>query len=84
MLKIDGALIRGIATDKVAHTMVSAIDEIGHSMGLLTVAEMVDSAEVLKALRSIGVDYAQGYLIAKPAPLFSPALASVLPRVAGI
>lgn len=82
-LKIDGALVRDVAKDPVVHTMVSAIREIGRSMNLEVVGEMVDSAEVLEKLRSIGVDFAQGYLIAKPAPLFQPEPVSIRSRVAG-
>jgi EAL domain-containing protein (putative c-di-GMP-specific phosphodiesterase class I) len=45
---------------------VKSINEIGHVMGLETVAEFVESEEVLDKLREIGVDYAQGYSLGKP------------------
>jgi EAL domain-containing protein (putative c-di-GMP-specific phosphodiesterase class I) len=47
--------------------MVEAINSIGHVMGKQTVAESVESVEILDLLRAIGVDYAQGYGIARPA-----------------
>lgn len=68
-LKIDGGFFRELATDPVNRAMVSAMNEIGHVMGLQTIAEFVDSEAALEQLRLIGVDFAQGYLIAKPVPL---------------
>jgi EAL domain-containing protein (putative c-di-GMP-specific phosphodiesterase class I) len=51
--------------------MVEAIHRIGHIMGKKTIAESVENRDALKALRAIGVDYAQGFAIAVPAP-FGP------------
>jgi len=68
-LKIDSSLVREIKTDPVSLSIVSGINQIAHTMGLRTVAEYVDDPEVLKALRDIGIDYAQGYLISRPQPL---------------
>lgn len=68
-LKIDGSFVRDMATDPVNRAMVFSINEIGHVMGLQTIAEFVDSEAALEQLRLIGVDFAQGYLIAKPVPL---------------
>ena len=67
-LKIDGAFVKDMATDPIDAAMVEAINRIGHVMGKRTIAEFVESEDVLAALRRIGVDYAQGYGIAKPAP----------------
>lgn len=69
ILKIDGSFVRNIATDRVDRAMVASINEVGHVMGLRTVAEFVESVEVLEELRRIGVDLAQGYGLARPAPL---------------
>ena len=52
--------------------MVEAINRIGHLMGKLTIAESVESAATLEALRAIGVDYAQGFGIAAPALFGEP------------
>jgi diguanylate cyclase (GGDEF)-like protein/PAS domain S-box-containing protein len=65
-LKIDGQFIQNVTTDHVDRSMVEAITQIGHAMGLKTVAERVESAEVLSCLAEIGVEYAQGIYIAAP------------------
>lgn len=65
-LKIDGSFVRKIETDSIAQTMVSAINQVGHAMGLHTVAEYVENEAILLRLRELGVDYAQGYCLAKP------------------
>ena len=49
--------------------MVKSINDVGHAMGLKTVAEYVENDEILAALKSLGVDAFQGYGIARPAPL---------------
>ena len=49
--------------------LVESIHQIGHVMGIRTIAESVENRETLEALREIGVDYAQGYAIAAPVPL---------------
>jgi len=68
-LKIDGNLIKEIDSDSLSRRMVAAINDIGHAMGIRTVAELVDNAAVLKVARDIGLDFAQGYLIEEPIPL---------------
>ena len=68
-LKIDGALVKGIVQDPVAESMVAAVNQVGHVMGIKTVAEYVDNDEIKEKLRMIGVDYAQGFGIQKPLPL---------------
>ena len=67
-LKIDGSFVKDMLQDPVNHAMVEAIHRIGHIMGKKTIAESVESRDTLKALRAIGVDYAQGFGIASPAP----------------
>ncbi|HIL91679.1 MAG TPA: EAL domain-containing protein [Cycloclasticus sp.] len=70
-LKIDGTFVRDIAKDPIDLAMTRSINDIGHVMGMQTVAEFVEDAEILQLLKEIGVDYAQGYHIAKPEPLES-------------
>src|SRR5215467_2533372 len=65
-LKIDGVFIRDIAHDPVDRAMVEAINNVGHIMGITTIAECVETAETLAVLRDIGVDYAQDFGIARP------------------
>ncbi len=67
-LKIDGSFIRDIADDPVDYAMVKAIHDIGRLMGIKTVAEFVENDRILAALRRIGVDFGQGYGLAKPEP----------------
>jgi EAL domain-containing protein (putative c-di-GMP-specific phosphodiesterase class I) len=68
-LKIDGAFVKDIATDVVDRAMVAAICEIGHVMGLKTIAEFVENDAIIAVLKELGVDYAQGYGVARPQPL---------------
>ena len=68
-LKIDGAFVQDMAHDTLDYSMVEAINRIGHKVGLETVAEYVETAEVLACLRKIGIDYAQGDYLHKPEPL---------------
>ncbi|MFL6620397.1 MAG: EAL domain-containing protein [Povalibacter sp.] len=65
-LKIDGQFIQNVTTDRVDRCMVEAITQIGHAMGIKTIAERVESAEVLACLADIGVEYAQGIYVAIP------------------
>jgi EAL domain-containing protein (putative c-di-GMP-specific phosphodiesterase class I) len=67
-LKIDGQFIQNVTRDHVDRSMVEAIAQIGRAMGIRTVAERVDSEEVYRALASLGIQYAQGFLIAPPEP----------------
>ena len=68
-LKIDGTFVRDISTDEVDRVMVEAINKVGHVMGLQTIAEHVESQEILDLLKAIDVDYAQGYHLGIPEPL---------------
>lgn len=68
-LKIDGAFVRNMRDDATDRAMVEAINNIGHVMGLRTVAEYVEDAATAELLLGMGVDYAQGYAIHRPEPL---------------
>ena len=65
-LKIDGSFVKEMLQNPNDYAMVKSMNDIGHSLGLRTVAEYVESPEILEALREIGVDYAQGYAVHKP------------------
>ncbi|HSN71054.1 MAG TPA: GGDEF domain-containing phosphodiesterase, partial [Steroidobacteraceae bacterium] len=67
-LKIDGQFIQNVTRDPIDRSMVEAIAQIGRAMGIRTIAERVDSEDVYQALADIGIQYAQGYLIAAPEP----------------
>ncbi len=68
-LKIDGSFVQNLLNDPIDLGIVEACNKIGHAAGLKTIAEFVENDEVKEKLRDIGVDYAQGYGIAKPKPL---------------
>ena len=68
-LKIDGAFVRDITADAIDLAMVKSINEVAHVMGKQTIAEFVETDAILKRLKSIGVDFAQGYAVARPEPL---------------
>ena len=68
-LKIDGHFVREATDDAVICAMLEAINKVGHVMGLKTVAEYVESKAILDKVRSLGIDYAQGFEIAVPQSL---------------
>lgn len=68
-LKIDGSFVKDMLVNPGDYAMVKSMNDIGHSLGLRTVAEYVESPLILDALRELGVDYAQGYAIHKPCRL---------------
>lgn len=68
-VKIDGSFVKGIIDDPVSESMVLAITQVGHAMGLKIIAEYVENARIERRLRELGVDYAQGYAIERPIPL---------------
>jgi len=67
-LKIDGGFVKNMADDPIDRAMVEAINSVGHITGKQTIAEFVDGERVIALLREIGVDFAQGYGVAKPKP----------------
>lgn len=68
-LKIDGVFVRDIASNPINRAMVRAINEVGHVMGLHTVAEYVEDEQVLDIVREIGLDYAQGHAVGPVSPM---------------
>lgn len=82
-LKIDGSFVRNIVNDPVDRAMADTINRVGHIMGLQTVGEFAESAAVISELRTLGVDFAQGYGVQRPQALPAPLPASHVggPRV---
>jgi EAL domain-containing protein (putative c-di-GMP-specific phosphodiesterase class I) len=76
-LKIDGKFIKDVVTDPLDRAMVESINQVGHVMGVRTIAEGVTSAAVVERLRLLGVDFAQGNWISAPRPLDSAAMPAV-------
>lgn len=68
-LKIDGRLIKDIASDRVTLAIVEMIQRLAGLMEIETTAKFVADETILAKMRDIGVDYAQGYVIAEPRPL---------------
>ncbi|HUW27903.1 MAG TPA: DUF1631 family protein [Sulfuriferula sp.] len=65
-LKIDGAFIRDMLKEHTDFAMVKSMHDVGHALGLKTVAEYVENNAILDKLKEIGIDYAQGYAIERP------------------
>ncbi len=65
-LKIDGAFVRDIATDDTDLAMVRAINDIGHTLDKITIAEFVENDETATLLGEMGVDYLQGFGLHRP------------------
>ena len=68
-LKIDGEFVRSCVNDRTDQLVIQAVVDIARGLGKRTVAEMVGDEETLELVRELGVDYAQGYHIGRPAPL---------------
>ncbi len=67
-LKIDGTFVTHVVDSPHDEAMVAAINEVGHALGITTIAEHAHTDAVINRLRYLGVDYAQGYVFAAPVP----------------
>ena len=65
-IKIDGSLIRDITDDEIDYAMIESINNMGHLLGIKSIAECADSEPVIQALKKMGLDYAQGYYLGEP------------------
>ena len=65
----DGVFVSDMLQQKSSHAMVKSITEIAHCMGKKVIAEFVENEAILSALRSLGVDFAQGYHVGRPLSL---------------
>ncbi len=65
-LKIDGAFVNDIDTNRVNRAMVKSINEVSHTMGMKTICVFVETEKIETILKEMDVDYAQGYYYAKP------------------
>lgn len=69
LVKIDGSFVRELAHSELDHAMVRSIHEVARIAGKRTVAESVESIELILRLKQIGIDYLQGHAIHNPEPL---------------
>ena len=72
-LKLDGSFMRNLARDSVSQTMVTAMIKLARTLNFKIIAEQVEDDAALEAARRMGVDYIQGFVIARPAPLATAA-----------
>ncbi|MEA2413336.1 MAG: hypothetical protein QOC77_3897 [Thermoleophilaceae bacterium] len=75
-LKIDRSFVSGVVCHGDDHAIVKATIDMAHAVGLIVVAEGVETREQEDCLRALGCDRAQGYLYARPQP--APAIAALL------
>jgi len=68
-LKIDGEFVRNCTTSRPDQLVIQALVTLAKGLGKHTIAEFVENADILRLVRTLGVDYAQGYEIARPLPL---------------
>lgn len=67
-LKIDGSFVKNLVNSSIDIAIVESFNRIGHVMNLKTIAEFVENIAILEKVQAIGLDYAQGYEIARPSP----------------
>jgi EAL domain-containing protein (putative c-di-GMP-specific phosphodiesterase class I) len=68
-LKIDGQFIQRLLDDRLNQAAVRCFVEVASVVGVKTVAEFVDGPQLLAMVRTLGIDYAQGFLLHRPAPI---------------
>ncbi|WP_078130491.1 EAL domain-containing response regulator [Leptospira alexanderi] len=66
-IKIDGKFIQGIHENQTSYRLAAAITEMAHTIGAKVVAEFVSKEEELEAVKSLDIDYSQGYYLMEPA-----------------
>jgi diguanylate cyclase (GGDEF)-like protein/PAS domain S-box-containing protein len=70
-LKIDGVYTHDVENDSVNREMVSAMVKLSRTLDFRVVAEQVEDQASFEALRGLGVDFVQGYVVERPRPLHS-------------
>src|SRR5438445_5896164 len=71
MVKLDGRFVRDLGKDPGAEVIIEALARVARLRGIVSIAEWVEDVAQIPRLRSLGIDYAQGYAIHRPAPLAS-------------
>ena len=65
-LKVDGQFVKGMSKGAIDRAIVTAMNDVAHSLGRYTVAEYVESPEILRLLKICGVDRVQGHYVSRP------------------
>lgn len=68
-IKVDGVLVQNMLKSAADRARMEAIQRVCGRTGIRTIAEFVETDETLAVLREIGIDYAQGFGVARPAPI---------------
>lgn len=68
-LKIDGNFIRTLVDDRVNRAVAQAINQVAHVMMIQTVAQWTETLAIVTLLKEMGIDHAQGYVLARPQPI---------------
>ncbi len=68
-VKIDGIFVKDILEDPADDVLVASINRVAHALGKKTIAEYVESEQILRRMAEIGVDFVQGYGVGPPEPL---------------
>jgi EAL domain-containing protein (putative c-di-GMP-specific phosphodiesterase class I) len=69
LLKLDKSFVDNIATDAMTYTVVEGVIDLAHKLGVIVVAEGVETQDQLERLRDAGCDKVQGYLLSRPVPM---------------
>jgi diguanylate cyclase (GGDEF)-like protein len=80
-LKIDGGFVRRVGVDRIAESIVSGLARAARLLGIATIAEHVETADVARRLQELEVTLGQGFHFGRPQP-FAEALQGVLPEPA--
>ncbi len=67
-VKLDGAFVRNILNSKIDYALVKNLSRLCQDLGILMVAEFIESEEIMNEIRSMGIEYAQGYHLGMPRP----------------
>lgn len=68
-IKVDGSFVKDLINDPLSRAVVDSIHRIARVMQISTIAEHAEDQETLEVLKSIGIDYVQGYIISRPEKL---------------
>ena len=68
MIKVDRSFVQGVEHDAKARAIAANIVSLAHALGLVAIAEGIESDGQLESMRELGCDLAQGFLFARPVP----------------